>query len=201
MPLNPLSALGANHIAAQGGRFDPQTVNNALIHIEGLETFGLSAALNENYLSLAIATFGLPKVSNEVVEVGFMNSKSKFAGQAVTDSIQVEYRDYVNIGVARVLQNWRLAVHDPETGKVGLPSQYKRRATIELYASDNSLVRTFACEGVWPSSFGMTDFDHDSSDQARVQIELQVDRCYPKEASGWNGAIRRVLTAIESALR
>jgi hypothetical protein len=201
MPLNPLAALGANHIAAQNGRFDPQTVNNALIHIEGLETFGLSlSGVNENILSLAIATFSLPKVSNEVIEVGYLNSKSKFAGQAVVDSIQVEYRDYVSVGVARVLQNWRNAVHDPQTGRVGLPSNYKRSGTIELYASDSSVLRQFKLEGIFPSSFGMTDFDHDSSDQARIQIELSVDRCYPADSSGWQGALRRVLAAVTGAL-
>ena len=49
----------------------------------------------------------------------------KFAGAMVFDDLELTLKDFIDIGVAKVLSQWRLLVSNPANGAVGLAKDYK----------------------------------------------------------------------------
>src|SRR3990172_12748075 len=97
----PLNALHANHIGAVGGGFELQRANNALLYIVNLDGNA------NNLVTLSLASFPLPKVTTNPIEVNFLNEKRKFAGMTTYEDLTVIFNDYVDPETARRLHAWR----------------------------------------------------------------------------------------------
>jgi len=164
-----IELLKADHVGA--ARWEPQRVNNALLHISELD--------GDDDLVLALSSFPIPKVTNGVIEVGYLNEKRKFAGLPTFDDMSVVYKDYVDKNTANILQKWRYQVYDPRTGKIGLKSVYARSGYVQLFAPDGSAERQYDIEGIWPSGFDPGDADLQGEDTMNITVTLTIDKAYP----------------------
>ena len=183
---NERGALG--FIARQGGQFEPQRVNNALLK---LDLAGLGGSNITNFdadtLVLSLASFPIPKVSNTVITAHYLNTEAKFAGRASVEAMSVVYRDYVDMQTADILEQWRAIVFNARQGTVGYARDYKTSGTLELLGPDidanNALLsgryRFFALEGVWPSLVDRGDMDMSGDDQVLITTTLEIDMSIP----------------------
>lgn len=178
MPLQTL-IMSADHIAAQGGSFEPQRANNGLLFIEGLTIFGDTAPQGNSVVTLAIESFPMPKQRNDPIELPFLNQSRKVAGQGMVDAMEVVLRDFVDQPVLTVLQNWRNSVYDPISGRLGLASTYKREAFAHLISPDGAKSRAYKLEGVWPSMVDPGDIDMNNPEKSLINMTLEVDKAYP----------------------
>jgi len=108
--------------------FEPQRANNGLLYITGLNSVQQGAGQGTggaaSILTLSLKSFPIPKVTNAPLGVKFLNEERKFAGAPVFDAMTVVFHDYVDQQTASTLQKWRYQVYNPETGQIGLKSQY-----------------------------------------------------------------------------
>lgn len=162
--------LDARHIANQDGDFAPQHQNNWMIEIAGLE------GDDRDLIVLSLATGSLPPESNDEVEIAYGNEKRYVAGQATFETVPLTVRDYVDREVRAAIIRWRRQVYDPETGLVGLPSDYKKTADMIIMAPNNTLLRKCSLIGVWPQAMTPGDLDMSSSEQVMIEMTLRYDR-------------------------
>lgn len=191
MPLNGIF-LSANHIAAQAGAFEPQRSNNALLFIDGLEDYGESGG--QNYLTLSLDSFAIPRFTNEPIELGFLNQNRKVAGQQTFETMEVSYRDFVDVPTADILLAWKNEVCDPFTGLVGLAANYKKSARIELYGPDGSVSRKYVVEGIWPTTIDNGQIDMNGSDKLLIAVSFCIDKCYQDVGGG--GLLESIISGI-----
>ena len=181
--------MNANHIAAGGsaGSFQPQTANNGLLLIYGLEVFGAAATRGPlaNVISLAIRNFQFPMQSSAVHTISFLNADRKFASNKQLDPMSFEVTDYVDQPVAATLQNWRHAVLDPINERVGLARNYKKMGEIILLGPNGQYDRRYQLQGLWPSDFMPGGIDYQNGDAHTINMTLQVDKFYPIQSTGW----------------
>jgi len=185
--------LTAQHIAAQGGAYEPQRANNAILYVPFLDGWGSDGA----DVTLSLESFPLPKENNAVIEARWMNERRKFAGPANVEDMEVVVKDFVDKRVAQVLLNWRRQVYNPTdvavsnipTGGVGLAKNYKKSGFVVLFAPDGSLQRQWKVEGLWPTSMDPGDIDMTSEDFIKMTITLSVDRISEAVLTGQEGFV------------
>lgn len=166
----PLETLHANHIGATGGGFELQRANNALMRIVGLD------GDENNLFQLSLASFPVPKESNGIIEVNYLNEKRKFAGMVTYDDLTVVFNDYVGEDVAGLLTRWRYLVKNPITGKIGFKADYAKEGRVTLYGPDGSADREYELQGVWPSGFDGGEIDFATEDGIKINLTLTIDK-------------------------
>jgi hypothetical protein len=180
----PLKSMGANHIGAQDGGHEPQRQSNALLYITGLNTIttgnGSGSGTKEDVLTLALASFPLPKMTMTPIEQGYLNEKRKFAGKPTFDDLAIVFNDHVDSGIGLLLQKWSYSVYNPETGQIGLAANYKKEGLIKLYGPEGSFDREIQLVGCFPSAFDLGEADMLGEDTVRITMTLTYDKYIPR---------------------
>lgn len=127
------------------------------------------------YIELACDSAGLPTTSNDPIELSYGNSKVKVAGQANVDDVSVAVKDFIEADIEKILYDWRLKVYNPENGKVGWASNYKKDATIVQYGPNGEVLRKWQLKGVWPTSLDLGEMNYDGGDKKQITMNLSVD--------------------------
>lgn len=176
--------------------YEPQKMNSALLYVN------LDA---NNYLTLSLASFTLPKVQTGETMIAYLNEVRKYAGHTMYDNISATFVDYVDRRVAKLLWNWKLTVHNPWTGTKGFKSQYAKAGWIEMYppghvlgvvggvvstinnavgrALGNSpaVVAKYKLVNMWPSAMDPGDIDMGSDEAVRISVQFSIDKALPWE--------------------
>jgi hypothetical protein len=174
----PLDSLTAQHIGGQApAEFELQRTNNGLLYIVGLE------GNIDNVLTLGLSSFPIPKVSQGIIEVRWLNEARKFPGNVTFDDLSIVFRDYVDRNMAGILLKWRQLCYDPVTGKVGRVALAKRQARIVLFSPTGDLEREYELQGVWPSAFDGGEIDMAGEDGVNITLTLTYDKFIPKFVS------------------
>ena len=163
-----LEMMTADRLAAGGGDFEPQRTNNGMLYIEGMNDGDL--------LQLSLETFPLPKQSNGLIEMDFINEKRKVAGKVIIDDLEVQFKDFVDRETAKVLWDWRLLVYNPVTGQIGLARNYKKNGIMTLFAPDGSYQRIWELKGLWPMNMDPGDIDMAGEDIVRINMSIAIDK-------------------------
>ena len=178
-----LDILNADFMGPSSGGYEPQRVNNALMTFQGPFTVEGKAVGSggDDELTLALDTFPVPKDSNGIIEAGWLNEKRKFAGLPIFDDLSVVYKDFVDRDTARMLRAWRYSVYNPETGKIGLASDYKKTGWTSLFAPNGAYVRSYELIGAWPSAMDPGDIDMAGEDIIRITMTITIDKAIPRQ--------------------
>jgi len=173
----PLDNLTAQHIGGQApGEFELQRTNNGQLIIVGLE------ANIGGVVTLALSSFPIPKISQGIIEVRYLNEARKFPGNVTYDDLTVVFNDYVDRDVAGALLKWRSLCYDPLTGKIGRVAQAKKMARIVLFSPTGDLEREYELQGVWPSAFDGGEIDMAGEDGVKISLTLTYDKFIPRFA-------------------
>lgn len=174
----------AMHLAQQGfNMYDVQRSNNFEIVINGV---------GGQDLTFATESFPLPKVSNAAIELAYMNSKVKVAGQFALEDFELVVKDLIDKDVEKIVNDWQKTVGNLETGKIGWAGDYKKSGTVYEYAPNGSFVRAWKLIGVWPNNVNYGDMDYNNSDKKTISMTLSVDKAFrdssvvPTRESGTN---------------
>lgn len=161
--------MSAGHLAPAGGGFEPQRVFNWVLILPGIE--------DPELIRLSIERVQMPKLSTAVMHLRYMNEDVKVSGGASVDANTIVCRDFVDRRVLATLNTWMAQVHDPETGKIGYASEYKKQGTIQLLDPHGDVMRSVTAAGVWPSSMSFSDLDYTTDNgEVKITLVLQVDK-------------------------
>lgn len=166
------SFLHANQFAPAGGNYEPQRQNNGVFRVQ------LGDADQSALISLASESFNLPTETSGVVEMHWLNESRKVAGKTVFEDITLTLKDFVDVNTHQACLGWRREVYNPVNGAVGLAANYKKQATVEVFAPNGGLMRRWLLIGCWPMSLNAGSVDHSSEDYNRIEMSLSVDKAY-----------------------
>ena len=163
------NGIGTEGFGRMGtGNFEPQRVYNFSLNIDGLAD-----------TVFALESMSLPTKMVSEIELNFMNTRRYVAGRASFESIPVIVKDTIPGTVASEINNWHRTVFDPDTGGIGLATNYKRNATIFLFSPDGSgASRSWTLEGCFPTAVSFGSLTYDTDDVVRIDMQLRYDRCF-----------------------
>lgn len=167
----PIRDMGAFHLAAQGGSFEPQRQNSILLRIFGL--------MYSDLVTLSLETFPLPKTALAPIELNYLNQRRKVAGTANVEDIELVCKDFIDNPTLAILTDWWLQTYDPYTGRIGLARNYKKTGTITMYGPEGGFDREYVLVGLWINNFDPGDADHTSEDKKPITCTLSCDNALP----------------------
>lgn len=176
-----MGIINSDFLAAGKGFYEPQRSFSWSLEI------ALDDALDQLLIVNGLESFDGVNVSNDEIEIKYANEKRYVAGQASFESASLVLRDFVDIGIAEAMTRWRYQVYNPETGSIGLASAYKKNADLTIYAPDQSIVRIWKFQGIWPQSYKQGPFDMSDSGIVKIEANLRYDKAIP--STGLNSGL------------
>jgi hypothetical protein len=168
MAESAINTLSADQIGGVG--YEPQRQNNIYIFIDGLDA--------DEALKLALVSFPLPKVTNNVIEVPHGNETRKFAGKPTFEDISVVLNDNVDNDVSDKLIAWRKKVYNEQTGQIGWARDYWKPGKVYAYGPDGRVTRKWHLQGIWPSGYDPGDADQSSDDVVKITMTLTINKAW-----------------------
>jgi hypothetical protein len=120
----------------------------------------------------AVASVGLPKCGNKVVEVHLKNSIVTVAGKEEHQQIEVQVRHFVSLKVAASLFAWHQKII---SGGVLRATGYKEDIRIELIGAGGGGGGAVIGKGCWPSMIAFGEASYDRSEIMLGSLTLEVD--------------------------
>lgn len=162
--------ITAQHLAPQGGGFEPQRTFDfevILVGVPGAES-----------LKLAVETFFIPTMQNSQITVSYMGEDRKVAGRASAGGGSLVVKDFVDEQIAASLEDWRKLVYNAETGAIGWAKDYKKQAFLRLLAPDGTAPRMYKLEGIWPTTITANSLSYAQSGVVQLTLALVFDRYF-----------------------
>ena len=171
----PLS-LGTNHMFGVDS-YTPLTTNNFEIRLYAMD--GSDPTENADLLTLSTNTIGNIKENQDEILVHYGNGIIKFPSKVTFDNVTWDLNCYCSPNVLTPLREWRKQVYDYETEKMGVPSQYFRKAYIVRYDGAGNEKDILMLPGVWPSGLDYGEYDQAGGNVVRVNLSLVVSKVIP----------------------
>lgn len=177
-------ALQNNGLSADAiNAFEPQRMNNWTLDISvvpGDEDVG------EQNIVLGLQSFQLPTETTQPIEIYYLNERRQYAGRTDYEGGNLTLTDWIDKGTAATINAWRRRVYNPETGAVGLKSQYATEALLNLYppgypgtvASSGvpQPTKTWRLINIWPMSVTWGDLDMTASEKIMINVQFVYDK-------------------------
>ncbi len=163
-------AITAQHLAPQGGGFEPQRAFDFEVVLVGVP--------NAENVRLAVEQMFVPSMQNNTINIAYMGEDRKVAGRASAQGGSLVVKDFVDEGIAQALESWRKLVYNAETGAIGWARDYKKQAFLRLLAPDGTSPRTYKLEGVWPSNLTASNLSYSQSGVVQLTLALVFDRYF-----------------------
>lgn len=142
--------------------------NNFIVHIEDITEDG-------NSLDLVIQQAFLPQVSLQTLEFRHGNDAKKLAGVATFQQGSLTILDTLSRNELDVLMDWFYSTYNPETGEIGLASEYKKSGYITEFAADGRYQRRWTVNGMFISEANFGSLDAASGEMKQIQLTIQID--------------------------
>lgn len=168
----PLS-LGVNHMLGVD-TYVPLTKNNFEIRIYGLD--GSSPTENADLLTLSTDSIGSIEENQDEIIIHYGNGVIKFPSKVTFNDVDWSLNCYCEPNVLEALRDWKKQVFDPDTEKMGLPSQYMRTVYFLRYDGQGNIRDAIKCPGVWIRNLNNGDMDQSGADVVKVSVQLVISK-------------------------
>lgn len=158
--------VSADHIAPQGGGFEPQRKNN----------FTLVIPYGGEILQQSLESFPIPTEENPALSISFGNEKRKVAAPAEYAELQLVVKDFIDSPVMKQIMTWRRKVYDPNTGKIGYARDYKQQGEVIMFGPDGNRARKWKLMGIWPSKVDPGGGNMSANENNMISVTFQVDK-------------------------
>ena len=116
----------------------------------------------------------IPPSNMGTVEVGYYGRKIKLAGNRTFPEWTITIINDEDFAIRSSLEDWMQSINSHSTNlrlaPDSRPLRYKAQAKVRQYGKDESLLRKYQFQGVWPSEISAIDLDWNSENEIQ---ELQ----------------------------
>lgn len=126
--------------------------------------------------TLLVSRCAFPEVNITPTELNYGNTKVKVAGLVEYGEGSLDIYDSIVKDTEKKLSEWQKKVYNPDTGKMGWASDYKKDCQVNQYAPDGTYVRTWILQGAWPSTLNFGEGDYTNGEGKKVAVTLQYDK-------------------------
>lgn len=137
---------------------------------------GSSPAEFSELLTLSTDSVGAIEEDQDSITVHYGNGVIKFPSKVTFADVTWTLNCYCEPNVLDALRAWRKQVYDPETEKMGLPSQYMRQVYFIKYDGQGNPRDVIRCPGTWIGALNNGDMNQAGGDIVQVQVPLVISR-------------------------
>ena len=153
----------------------PLTTNNFEIRIYGMD--GSAPTENANLLTLSTAEIGEISEDQDIITVHYGNGQIKFPSKVSFSDVDWTLNCYCEPNVLGALREWRKQVYDPDTERMGLPSQYMRTVYFIRYDGSGGKARDIIkCPGVWLKGLKNGQMNQEGGSIVQVGVTLVISK-------------------------
>ena len=165
--------MGTRHMLGTDN-FVPLTTNNFEIRISNVD--GSSPAEFADLLTLSTDEVGAIQEEQDSIVVHYGNGLIKFPSKVTFSDVEWTLNCYCEPNVLESLRGWRKQVYDPETQKMGLPSEYMRNVYFIKYDGRGGVRDVIRCPGTWIGGLNNGDHNQTGGSIVKVKVPLIISR-------------------------
>lgn len=150
-------------------------LTNALEHIS-YNMDGSSPTEFSDLLTLSTDEVGNVEESQDSIVVHYGNGLIKFPSKVTFNDVNWTLNCYCEPNVLESLREWRRQVYDPQTEKMGLPSQYMRQVFFIKYDGQGNVRDVIRCPGTWIGALNNGAMNQTGGDVVKVQVPFIISR-------------------------
>ena len=165
--------LGTNHMLGVDN-FIPLTVNNFEIRIYNMD--GSAPTEFSDLLTLSTDEVGEVVEEQDSIVVHYGNGLIKFPSKVDYSDVEWTLNCYCSPNVLEALREWRRKVYDPDTEKMGQPSEYMRQVYFIKYDGQGNVRDVIRCPGTWIKGLSNGAQNQTGGEVVKVKTTLVISK-------------------------
>ena len=165
--------MGTGHMLGQDA-YVPLTTNNFEVRIYNMD--GSNPDELSDLLTLATDEVGAIVEKQDTIDVHYGNGVIKFPSKVTFDDVDWTLNCFCSPNVLGALRAWRKKVYDPDTQKMGLPSEYMRQVYFIKYDGQGNVQDVIRCPGTWIGPLDNGDMNQEGGDIVKVKVSFIISR-------------------------
>lgn len=137
---------------------------------------GSSPTEFSDLLTLSTDSVGAIEEQQDSIIIHYGNGFIKFPSKVTFADVTWTLNCYCEPNVLEALREWRRQVYDPETEKMGLPSQYMRQVYFIKYDGQGNPRDVIKCPGTWIGALNNGDMNQTGGDVVKVTVPFIISR-------------------------
>lgn len=164
--------MGASHFASDSA-YEVQRTNHFEVIISGLTA-------EAEKIRMLVESVKIPSINLDTTELKQGNETVKVATNPSFDGGDISLKDAIGVDLEMAMWNWFTSVYDPNTGLMGLVTEYKKVMRLIQYSPNGATSRTWKCMGCFPTSYDAGELTYASPDKKLISATISVDKAIPE---------------------
>lgn len=165
--------MGTNHMLGIDN-YVPLTTNNFEVRIYNMD--GSAPTEFSDILTLSTDEVGAISESQDIITVHYGNGVIKFPSKVDFAEVDWTLNCFCEPNVLEGLRAWRRQVFDPDTQKMGLPSQYMKQVYFIKYDGQGNVRDVIKCPGTWIGALDNGAMNQTGGEVVKVKVPFVISR-------------------------
>lgn len=166
-------AMGTNHMLGVDN-YVPLTTNNFEVRIYSMD--GTSPTEFSDLLTLSTDEVGDVVEEEDSIVVHYGNGLIKFPSKVTYSDVEWTLNCYCEPNVLEALREWRRKVYDPETERMGLPSEYMRQVFFIRYDGQGNVRDVIRAPGTWIGGLDHGPMNQVGGEVVKVKVSFIISK-------------------------
>lgn len=165
--------MGTNHMLGVD-TYVPILQNNFEVRIYNMD--GSAPTENADLLTLSTDEVGSVQEQQDSIVVHYGNGVIKFPSKVTFADVDWTLNCYCEPNVLDALRAWRRQVYNPDTEKMGLPSEYMKQVYFIKYDGQGRARDVIKCPGTWIGALDNGGGNQTGGDIVKVKVPFVISR-------------------------
>lgn len=165
--------MGTNHMLGIDSNV-PLTTNNFEVRIYNMD--GSSPSEFSELLTLSTDSIGAVEEAQDTITVHYGNGLIQFPAKVTFPNVNWTLNCYCQPNVLEALRAWRKQIYNPQTERMGLPSEYMRQVFFIKYDGQGNPRDVIRCPGTWIGALSNGDMQQQGGDIVKVSVPFIISR-------------------------
>lgn len=165
--------MGTNHMLGIDN-YVPLTTNNFEVRIYNMD--GSTPTEFSELLTLTTDEVSSIQEEEDIITVHYGNGIIKFPSKVTFANVDWTLNCYCEPNVLEALRAWRKKVYDPDTEKMGLPSEYMKQVYFIKYDGQGNPRDIIRCPGTWIGALDNGSMNQTGGDVVKVKVPFIISR-------------------------
>ncbi len=165
--------MGTNHMLGIDN-FVPLTTNNFEVRVYNMD--GTTPTEFSDLLTLSTDEVGNISETQDVITVHYGNGLIKFPSKVQFQDVEWTLNCYCQPNVLESLRAWRKLVYNPDTERMGLPSEYMKQVFFIKYDGQGNVRDVIRCPGTWIGALDNGAMNQTGGDLVKIKVPFIISR-------------------------
>lgn len=165
--------MGTNHMLGVD-TFTPLTTNNFEVRVYNMD--GSSPTEFSDLLTMSTDEVGSISEDQDIITVHYGNGLIKFPAKVNFGNVDWTLNCYCEPNVLVNLRAWRKLVYDPDTERMGLPSEYMKMVYFIKYDGQGNPRDIIRCPGTWIGALDNGQMNQQGGDVVKVKVPFIISK-------------------------